>query len=144
MWFSISCLAPHFPAHAPASEGVECPRSFALAAMTASGPRAAKRESMSAGMGASVASCTRRDRRPGVEETRVVSPAADDVSPRMANFRGAGRDADSWMIKPMQGSTSHPHGQAGRRLNRKVLWSDREGDTDLGGRAAQHTRLRPP
>jgi hypothetical protein len=108
MWFSTSFLAPHFPAHAPASGGVECPRSFALAAMTASGPRAAKRGSMSSGMCASVASCTRSDRRPGVEETSAVSPAPDDVSPRMTNFRGAGSDAGSWMIKPMQGSTSQP------------------------------------
>lgn len=108
MWFRTSCLAPHLPAHAPASGGVECPRSFALAAMTASGPRAAKRGSMSSGMCASVASCTRSDSRPGVEEMSEVRPVADDVSPRMASFRGAESDAGSWMIKPMQGSTSRP------------------------------------
>lgn len=115
IWFRTSCLAPHLPAHAPASGGVECPRSFALAAMTASGPRAAKRGSMSSGMCASVASCTRSDSRPGVEETSGVSPVADDVSPRMTSFRGAGRDAGSWMIKPMQGSISQP--LSGSKIN---------------------------
>ena len=126
MWFRINCLAPHFPAHAPASGGVECPRSFALAAITASGPRAAKRGSMSSGMCASVASCTRSDSCPGVEATSAVRRVADDVSPRMTNFRGAGSDAGSWMIKPMQGSTSRPstvkwvecHGQTGRHRPR--------------------------
>lgn len=108
MWFRTSFLAPHLPAQAPASGGVECPRSFALAAITASEPRAAKRGSMSTGICASVASCTRSDSCPGVEKMSGVSPAADDVSPRMANFRGAGSDAGSWMIKPMQGSTSQP------------------------------------
>ena len=116
MWFSITLLAPHFPAHAPASGGVECPRSFALAAITASGPRDAKRGSMSCGMCASVASCTRSDKRPGVEETSAVSAALDDVSPRMANFRGAGSEAGSWMIKPIQGSTSQPTRSSGSNV----------------------------
>lgn len=34
-----------------------------------------------------------------------MSCADDDVSPRMASFRGAGKDAGSWKMKPMQGST---------------------------------------
>jgi hypothetical protein len=100
--------------------------------MTANGPRAAKRGSMSSGMCASVASCTRSDRRPGVEETSEVSPAADDVSPRMTNFRGAGSDAVSWMIKPMQGSTSQPSQSSGSNVKSNSVMV-RPGDTDLGG-----------
>ena len=140
MWFIISFLAPHFPAHAPASGGVECPCSFALAAMTASGPRAAKRGSMFSGMCASVASWTRSDRRPGVEETSAVSPALDDESPRMANFRGAGSEAGSWMMKPMHGSTSQPSRLSGRgrTLNRTMVWSARETQTSVDERPSTH------
>jgi len=56
MWFRMRLRAPHLPAHAPASAGVECPRSRALVATSAGGRRAARTGSMFSGMCASVAS----------------------------------------------------------------------------------------
>lgn len=88
-------MAPHRPAHAPAIVGVECPRSCALDVTSAGGRRAAARASISAGMCASVASCTSSDTHPGVERTRGVSWEASDVSPRMASFLGAASVAGS-------------------------------------------------
>jgi hypothetical protein len=105
MWLRTSCLAPHLPAHAPASTGVECPRSRVLFSTSAGGLRAARGGSTFWGMYASVASWTRSDRLPGVEDTRGVRCAAVEVSPRTASFRGAGSEAGSWKMKPTQGST---------------------------------------
>jgi hypothetical protein len=68
------------------------------------------------GICASVASWTKSERRPGVEDMRGVSRAAVDVSPRMASFRGAGNDAGSWKMKPMQGST---HRDVKRRVGKE-------------------------
>ena len=98
MWFKTSCLAPHCPAHTPACVGVECPRSCVLDATSAAGRLAARRASISAGMYASVASWTSRDKRPGVERMSGVSWEASDVSPRMASFLGAASVAGSWMM----------------------------------------------
>lgn len=56
MWFRTSCLAPHLPAHVPASTGVECPRSRVFDATSAGERRAPRSGSTCSGMCASVAS----------------------------------------------------------------------------------------
>jgi hypothetical protein len=112
MWLRTSCCAPHCPAHTPACDGVECPRSCALDATSAGGRRAARRASIVGGIWASVASCTRSERRPGVERTSGVSWDASDVSPRIASFLGAASVAGSCMMYPMHGSSTHVSGNA--------------------------------
>jgi len=68
---------------------------------------------------------------------------ADDVSPRMTNFRGAGSDAGSWMIKPMQGSTSQPSSGSCVNTSRTVSQSGRESRTSVDEGTSTHVYTTP-